>query len=248
MLPGQSKPVDPEALDGLPPAPAYFAHDARLNRGRRPLLEDLLSRAIPPAHGFGAHTAPLGIRFLRHQQDPALARSALVALHGSWNRSAPSGYHVVLLRWDDEEHVSESVFLSGFEEGGDIIGRPVDIAEAGDGSLFVSDDYAGAIYRLTQGGVVSPVAVAEGTCPAVAQPLDTGLVGALSRVSANWMLSVCCAPGSVLAADKSGLTVACGEGALCLTQLQRAGGKRLAAADFLRGFPLAPGQCFGAPA
>jgi methionyl-tRNA formyltransferase len=40
--------------------------------------------------------------------------------------------------------------------------------------------------------------------------------------------------------------VACGEGALCLTQLQRAGGKRLAAADFLRGFPLAPGQRFGA--
>jgi methionyl-tRNA formyltransferase len=54
--------------------------------------------------------------------------------------------------------------------------------------------------------------------------------------------------GTILAVDAAGVHVACGEGALCLTQLQRAGGKRLAAADFLRGFPLAPGQCFGAPA
>jgi methionyl-tRNA formyltransferase len=54
--------------------------------------------------------------------------------------------------------------------------------------------------------------------------------------------------GTILAVDAAGVHVACGEGALCLTQLQRAGGKRLAAADFLRGFPLAPGQRFGAAA
>jgi methionyl-tRNA formyltransferase len=54
--------------------------------------------------------------------------------------------------------------------------------------------------------------------------------------------------GTILAIDASGVHVACGEGVLCLTQLQRAGGKRLAAADFLRGFPLAAGQRFGAPA
>jgi methionyl-tRNA formyltransferase len=49
-------------------------------------------------------------------------------------------------------------------------------------------------------------------------------------------------PGTVLSADASGVRVACGEGQLCLTQLQRAGGKRLGAADFLRGCPLQPGQ------
>ncbi len=54
-------------------------------------------------------------------------------------------------------------------------------------------------------------------------------------------------PGTVLAAGGEGITVACGEGALRLTQLQRAGGKRLGAADFLRGFPLVPGQRFGSP-
>jgi methionyl-tRNA formyltransferase len=54
--------------------------------------------------------------------------------------------------------------------------------------------------------------------------------------------------GTVLAVDGTGVQVACGSGALRLTQLQRAGGKRLAAADFLRGFPLVPGQRFGAVA
>jgi methionyl-tRNA formyltransferase len=54
--------------------------------------------------------------------------------------------------------------------------------------------------------------------------------------------------GTILDVDAAGVHVACGEGALCLTQLQRAGGKRLAAAEFLRGFPLVPGQRFGAPA
>jgi methionyl-tRNA formyltransferase len=50
------------------------------------------------------------------------------------------------------------------------------------------------------------------------------------------------APGTVLSADATGVRVACGEGQLCLTQLQRPGGKRLGAADFLRGCPLQPGQ------
>jgi methionyl-tRNA formyltransferase len=56
------------------------------------------------------------------------------------------------------------------------------------------------------------------------------------------------APGTLLSADAQGVRVACGEGVLCVTELQRAGGKRLNAADFLRGFPLAPGQCFNAHA
>ena len=54
------------------------------------------------------------------------------------------------------------------------------------------------------------------------------------------------APGTVLSADAQGVRVACGEGVLCVTELQRAGGKRLGAADFLRGFPLTVGQCFNA--
>ncbi len=55
-------------------------------------------------------------------------------------------------------------------------------------------------------------------------------------------------PGTLLSADASGVRIACGEGVLCVTELQRAGGKRLNAADFLRGFALTPGQCFASPA
>jgi methionyl-tRNA formyltransferase len=54
------------------------------------------------------------------------------------------------------------------------------------------------------------------------------------------------APGTVLSADVDGVRVACGQGVLCVTELQRAGGKRLSAADFLRGFPLTVGQRFNA--
>jgi glucose/arabinose dehydrogenase len=129
--------------------------------------EALLGSAVAPAHGFRAHNAPLGISFLRHQPEPALARAALVALHGSWNRSAPDGYKVVLLTWAEDGAIRESDFLTGFEGGGNVIGRPVDVAETPDGTLFVSDDYAGAVYRLVRGSA-SPPAPMPADAPAVA--------------------------------------------------------------------------------
>lgn len=106
-------------------------------------------RAIAPAHEFGAHTAPLGIRFLRHPaRPPAYARTALVALHGSWNRSTPAGYAVVALDFDESGRITERPFLDGFRGADGLIGRPVDVVEGGDGAIYVSDDYAGVIYRV----------------------------------------------------------------------------------------------------
>jgi glucose/arabinose dehydrogenase len=132
----------------------------------------LLKRAINPAFGFRAHNAPLGIRILRSTGLPAgMQRSALVALHGSWNRSTADGYKVVQLRWDDAGNIVESDFLSGFERNGNVIGRPVDIAEAPDGRLFISDDYAGAIYRVNPSGKGSVVPV---TAPVTTRPRHTG--------------------------------------------------------------------------
>ena len=136
-----------------------------------------LQTALPPAHGFHAHNAPLGIRFLQHQPDAALARSALVALHGSWNRSKADGYQVVRLDWAADGTISETPFISGFEREGTVIGRPVDIAESPTGELFVSDDYAGAVYRLWRGEPATrnaTVAVAPET-PAVATDPLAGL-------------------------------------------------------------------------
>jgi len=110
-----------------------------------------IATATPPAHEFRAHNAPLGIRFLRHPQRGAeYARTALVALHGSWNRSVPDGYAVVALDWDAAGGIRERPFVQGFRGEAGLIGRPVDVLEAVDGSIYVSDDYAGVIYRITR--------------------------------------------------------------------------------------------------
>jgi glucose/arabinose dehydrogenase len=71
-----------------------------------------------------------------------------VALHGSWNRSAPAGYAVVALDFDESGRIAERPFLDGFRGADGLIGRPVDVVEGGDGSIYVSDDYAGVIYRV----------------------------------------------------------------------------------------------------
>lgn len=102
-----------------------------------------------PVHTFTAHSTPLSIRFLRHQAQTGLNGAALVALRGSWNRSERSGYKVVLLRWDQDGQISQEDFLTGFERAGTVLGRPVDVFEAPDGTIFISDDDADVIYKLT---------------------------------------------------------------------------------------------------
>ena len=168
--------------------------------------EALLASALSPAHGFRAHTAPLGITFLRNPALPgAYRRAALVALHGSWNRSTPDGYKVVLLQWDESGRIAESDFLGGFEADGNIIGRPVDVAEAADGTIFVSDDYAGAIYRIVPGdGAPGASAAAVPTpAPAAADPLagiDAGGIAAAhaegERLWRRHACAGCHAPGT----------------------------------------------------
>ena len=110
--------------------------------------------AVSPAHGFGAHTAPLGIRFYRGTAFPERYRGqAFAALHGSWNRTRKSGYKVVLLEWPaDGGPIVETDFLTGFEADENVIGRPVDVQDGPDGALYVSDDFAGAIYRVVYTG------------------------------------------------------------------------------------------------
>lgn len=112
---------------------------------------ETIARALPPAHAFRAHNAPLGIRFLRHASRPAgFERAALVALHGSWNRSTPDGYKVVSLHFGADGRIEERPFLDGFRGANGLIGRPVDVVEGADGSIFVSDDYAGVVYRVSR--------------------------------------------------------------------------------------------------
>jgi glucose/arabinose dehydrogenase len=104
---------------------------------------------VPPAQKLGAHVAPLGMRFYRGTQFPAAYRNQiLVAEHGSWNRSKKSGYRVSVVRLDGNRAVSYEPFAEGWLQGESAWGRPVDLQELPDGSMLVSDDYAGAIYRI----------------------------------------------------------------------------------------------------
>jgi glucose/arabinose dehydrogenase len=111
-----------------------------------------IARSRPPVHGFRPHNAPLGMTFVRGENAPAELRgAALVALHGSWNRTQKDGYKVVSLHWEPDGAISERDFLTGFLKNEDVIGRPVDVAEGPDGAFYVSDDYAGSIYRVVFG-------------------------------------------------------------------------------------------------
>jgi glucose/arabinose dehydrogenase len=108
---------------------------------------------IPPALTMQAHSAPLGIAFLdRATAFPADWRNdAVVALHGSWNRSTPTGAKIVRVRIRDGKPVSYEDFITGWQgANGRRWGRPVDVMVHRDGSLLISDDAAGAIYRVTR--------------------------------------------------------------------------------------------------
>jgi glucose/arabinose dehydrogenase len=104
----------------------------------------------PPVLKLGAHVASLGMRFYRGTQFPASYRGAvIVAEHGSWNRTKKSGYRVMTVRLNGNKVVSYQPLITGFEQNEKAWGRPVDVQPLADGSLLVTDDLAGAVYRLT---------------------------------------------------------------------------------------------------
>lgn len=127
--------IPPDELNALRPDGFYgFPHFG--GRIRLKGFQDARPPAqqIPPVFEFQAHVATLGIHFFR-----SLGGDALVAEHGSWNRSVPVGRQVVRVRFKGGRPVSATTFLRG-------VGRPVDVKEAPDGSVLVSDDAGGAIH------------------------------------------------------------------------------------------------------
>lgn len=107
---------------------------------------------VAPQVRFGAHTAPLGMRFYDGAMFPPEYRGdVFVAQHGSWNRSRKVGYQLVRVRIEDGRAVGAEPFVHGWLQGQDVSGRPVDVLVMPDGSMLVSDDKNGAIYRITYG-------------------------------------------------------------------------------------------------
>jgi glucose/arabinose dehydrogenase len=107
----------------------------------------------PPAQKLAPHVAALGMRFYKGTMFPDAYRDQIIiAEHGSWNRSQKIGYRLMLVKLEENKPVSYEVFAQGWKQGEGVWGRPVDVEEMADGSLLVSDDHAGAIYRITYTG------------------------------------------------------------------------------------------------
>jgi len=108
---------------------------------------------VPPVQALGPHVAALGMRFYTGAMFPAEYRNQIfIAEHGSWNRTRKIGYRLSLVRLDGERAISYEGFAKGWLEGEQAWGRPVDVLVLPDGSLLVSDDEAGAVYRISHEG------------------------------------------------------------------------------------------------
>ena len=143
----------PDELNHAPKAGMHFGfpycHGATISDpefGRRRPCADF----TPPVQNLGPHVAALGMRFYTGTQFPEAYRNQiLIAEHGSWNRSKKIGYRVSLVRVENGKGVAYEPFATGWLQGETPWGRPADVLVMPDGSLLVSDDYAGAIYRIT---------------------------------------------------------------------------------------------------
>jgi glucose/arabinose dehydrogenase len=102
---------------------------------------------------LGPHAAPLGMRFYTGTMFPAAYRNQIIlARHGSWNRTTKIGGDLVLVKLKpDGTFRSMEPFVTGFLQNNNYVGRPVDVLVMKDGSLLVSDDYNGAVYRVSYG-------------------------------------------------------------------------------------------------
>lgn len=106
--------------------------------------------SVAPHITFQAHSAPLGLAFIPDSWPSDYRGDLLVSYHGSWNRSQPTGYKIARFNLDaDRKSTQESDFITGFLQGDGALGRPVDLLFDADGVLYVSDDKAGAIYRVS---------------------------------------------------------------------------------------------------
>ena len=110
------------------------------------------SEAVAPARKLGPHVAPLGLKFYTGEMFPEEYHNQIfIAEHGSWNRSEKIGYRVVVVKLRNGMPVSYEPFAHGWLQGDKVSGRPVDLLVMEDGSMLVSDDQAGVIYRISYG-------------------------------------------------------------------------------------------------
>jgi glucose/arabinose dehydrogenase len=150
LVPDYATAIQPGAFYGWPYSYLGTNEDPR-RAGEHP---DLVRKTIPPSVPIQAHSAPLGIVFYQGTMFPPEYRGrAFVALHGSWNRAKRTGYKVVSIPMRDGKPTGGyDDFVAGWmpsEAERKVWGRPVGLLVLGDGSLLISDDGGGKIWRVT---------------------------------------------------------------------------------------------------
>jgi glucose/arabinose dehydrogenase len=143
---------EPDTQPGAPRSPLKkadldYTRDAETNADGSKLD---CSRLAPIEQTFGAHSAPLGLAFATV---PGMGEGAVVGVHGSWNRTAPRAPEVSYFPWSNGRLGDQQTLVGGFQAAdGSRWGRPVAAVSGPDGALYVSDDQAGAIYRVAPPG------------------------------------------------------------------------------------------------
>jgi len=147
--------IPPEELNNVTAAGQHFGFPYRYGKG---LVDSDYTTTLqdadftPATLELPAHNAGLGIQFYTGSSFPAEYRNQLfAAYHGSWNRNPIDGYRVRLMRFENGKAVGYEDFASGWMTENSYWGRPVDIEQLDDGSLLVSDDHNGVIYRISYG-------------------------------------------------------------------------------------------------
>lgn len=142
----------PDELNRLPSVGAHFGfpycHGGTIQDGE--FSDRSCDEFVPPVQLLGPHVASLGLAFYTGDMFPVEYHGQLfIAEHGSWNRIPPSGYRVSVVRLDEKGGPMYEPFIDGWLRAGRASGTPVDVLVMPDGSVLVSDDRAGKIYRIT---------------------------------------------------------------------------------------------------
>ncbi len=146
--------LPPDELDHAPRAGMHFGYP--FCHAGRITDPEFNTRACtefePPVQMLGPHVAALGMRFYTGKMFPAEYKNAiLIAEHGSWNRDRKFGYRIMVVKLDGDKAVSYEPLVTGWldEKTDQAWGRPADLEVLDDGSLLISDDYKGVLYRVT---------------------------------------------------------------------------------------------------